>query len=165
MLKIIPVFILLFLVTSCIGSLTKIPASEKTIHASNELSGQTQQQLMDATKSWIEKYFTAHEELVAFGGLQEGTITGNGQIDYPCSWPECMTKGDSKVTFTMRVDVQDGLISTRFLNIQIFSPASGTDSAYRSGMTTQVWSKRDMAAIRPKLLELNNKLVTFLLKN
>ncbi|MDA3902442.1 MAG: DUF4468 domain-containing protein [Desulfuromusa sp.] len=153
------------LVTSCAGSLTKIPASEKKIHASSELPEQPQQQILDATRNWMEKYFTASAEPVAFEDRQEGIITGNGQIDYPCSWPECLTKGDWKVSFTMHIDAQDGLISTRFRNIQIFTPPSGSDSVYRSGMNVQVWSKRDMDAIRPKLLELNNKLVAFLLKS
>jgi hypothetical protein len=165
MLKIIPTFILLFFVVSCAGSLTKLPLSERTIHASKELPGQTQQQLLDATKSWIEKYFTAYEEPISFEDRQEGTISGNGLIAYPCSWLECLTKGDLKVTFTMRVDAQDGLIRTRFLNIQLSTPASGMDPVYRGGTNAPLWSKRDMDIVRPKLLELNDKLTTFLLRN
>ncbi|MDX2480272.1 MAG: hypothetical protein QNK24_08035, partial [Desulfuromusa sp.] len=62
-------------------------------------------------------------------------------------------------------DAQDKLVSTLFYNIEIYSPPSGSGSAYRSGMSVQVWSKHDMDAIRPKLLKLNNKLVAFLLEN
>ena len=165
MLKIIPTFILLLLLVSCAGSLTKLPLSERTIHTSKELPGQTQQQLLDATKFWIEKYFTAYEEPISSEDRQEGTISGNGLIDYPCSRLECITKGDLKVTFTMRVDAQDGLVRTRFLNIQLSEPASGIDPVYRGGTNTPLWSKRDMDMVRPKLLELNDKLINFLLRN
>lgn len=165
MLKIIPTFILLFFVVSCAGSLTKVPLSERTIHASNDLPGQTQQQLLSATKSWMEKYFTAREKPIAFEDRLEGTISGNGLIDYPCSWLECMTKGDLKVVFTMRIDAEDGLIHTRFLNVYLSTPAPGVDPVYRGGTTAPLWSERDMAAVAPKLLELNNKLVSFLLEN
>lgn len=164
MLKIIPI-LLFFLVTSCAGSLTRIPASEKTIHATSEVPGRTQQQLLDATRIWMEKYFTARAEPVVLEDWQEGTITAIGHIDYPCSWLECVTKGDWQVSFTMRVAVREGLIDTTFLDIQIFTPSSGLDSVYHGGMNGQVWSKRDMDAIRPQLLELNRVLAGFLLEN
>ncbi|WP_321365417.1 DUF4468 domain-containing protein [uncultured Desulfuromusa sp.] len=162
MLKTLLLILFLF-ITSCSGSLTRIPASEKIIHVTNEVQGRTQQQLLDMTRFWMEKYFTVHAEPVVLEDRQEGIITGIGHIDYPCSWVECVTKGDLQVSFTMRVDVQGEVINTTFLNVEIFTPSSGLDPVYQGGMNAQVWSKRDMDAIRPELLELNRALVDFLL--
>jgi len=163
--KYFPFLILILLMTSCAGSLTRIPASEKNIHITKELPGQTQQQLLVATKNWMEKYFTVRAEPIAFEDQEEGTITGNGQIDYPCSWPGCLTKGNWKVSFVMYIDAEDGIIRTWFRNIQIFSPSSDPNAVKNSGLNVPVWSKRDMDTIRPKLLELNRALVSYLNKS
>ncbi|MCD6580233.1 MAG: DUF4468 domain-containing protein [Desulfuromusa sp.] len=163
--KYFPFLILVLFVTSCAGSLTRIPASEKTIHMTKELPGQTQQQLLIATRNWMEKYFTVYAEPIAFEDREEGTITGNGEIDYPCSWPGCLTKGNWKVSFNMRIDAEDGIIRTWFRNIRIFSPPSDQNAVKSSGLNVSVWSKQDMDAIRPKLLELNRALINYLNKS
>ena len=129
--KYFPFLILILFVTSCAGSLTRIPASEKIIHITRELPGQTQQQILVATRNWMEKYFTTYVEPIVFEDREEGTITGNGEIDYPCSWPGCVTKGNWKVSFNMRIDAEDGIVRTWFRNIRIFSPPSDPNAVSR----------------------------------
>lgn len=160
--KYFPFLILILFITSCAGSLTRIPASEKNIHIASELPGQTQQQLLVATRNWMEKHFTVPAEPIAFEDQEEGTITGNGQIDYPCSWPGCLTKGNWKVSFVMHINAEDGIIRTWFRNIRIYSPPSDPNVVKSSGLNVAVWSKRDMDVIRPELLGLNRALVSYL---
>jgi uncharacterized protein YceK len=157
-LKHIIVIVFIILITGCAGSMTRIADSEKTIHVTNEIPGRTQQQILESTKQWMEKHFTAQPDPIAFADQNAGLMSGNGQIDYPCSWADCVTKGNWQVSFSMRIDAQDGVIKTSFRNIQLYSPESGPDR----GMNSPVWAKRDMDAIRPKLLELNRKLIQFL---
>ena len=160
--KYFPFLILILFVTSCAGSLTRIPASEKIIHMTRELPGQAQQQLLIGARHWMEKYFTAHAEPITFEDREEGMITGNGEIDYPCSWPGCLTKGSWKVSFVMRIDAEDGIIKTWFRNIRIFAPPSDPNTVRGSGLNVPVWSKQDIDAIRPKLLALNRALINYL---
>ena len=165
MLRYLPLIVLLALTAGCTGSFTRIAESEKTVHATAEVPGMSRERILSATRIWMEDNFVTQADPIAFEDRDEGSITGNGQIAYPCSWVGCLTKGDWNVSFAMRVDAQDGLIKTTFRNIQLASPASGVNPVYSSGMNAPVWSRRDMEAIRPKLLELQRELVNDLLAN
>ncbi len=161
--KYLPLIVLIVLVTGCAGSLTQISESEKTIKTSTAIPGQTQDQIFEATKIWMDKNLTSEKEAIEFENKEDGIIMANGQIDYPCSWVGCLTKSDWKVTFGMRVETADGIAKTTFRKILLTSPPPGPDPISTSGMNAPVWSERDMNAIRPLLLQLNNDLVSFLL--
>lgn len=148
-----------FFLSACSGSMTRIPESEKVISVRTELTGQTQKQVLAATRLWMEENFTAQADPITLEDWGEGRIVGHGQIDYPCSWIVCLSKGDWKVDFSMWVEAQDGLVVTTFRNIQLSSPSDGSTP----GMNAPLWSQRDMAAIRPQLLEINGELVKYLI--
>lgn len=158
MLRKMTYIVFILLLWGCSGGLTPAPNSEKTIHVVVDIPPQPQKTLLTDTKVWMEKYFTAESDPILYHDPSEGTIVGNGQISYPCSWVLCATKGDWRVSFEMYVRVQTTDIETVFRNIQLISPSSGD----RSGMVGPVWSQRDMNAIRPKLMEMNQGLIRYL---
>ena len=158
MLRNITYIVLILLLGGCSGGLTPAPNSEKTINVVVDIPSQTKMTLLADTKVWMEKYFTAESDPVLYRDPSEGVIVGNGQINYPCSWILCATKGDWRVSFEMHVRIQATDIETIFRNIQLISPSSEN----RSGMVGPVWSQRDMNAIRPKLMELHQGLIRYL---
>ncbi len=165
MLKYIPLIVLLVFVTGCAGGLTQISESEKTIKIFTEVPGLAKEQIVALTRNWMEENFTSQAAPIVAEDMDAGMITGKGQLDYPCSWLSCLTKGDWNVYFDMRIEAQDGIVKTTFRNIHLSSPSEESDPAYSSGMHAPVWSKRDMDAIRPLLTELNNELVNDLREN
>ncbi len=162
MLKYLPLVLTIILLSGCAGGLTRIPDSEKTIQASSDIKGKNQLQLFGATKDWMEENFTSEKGPIAFEDIQEGTVIGNGQLDYPCSWLSCLTKSNWKVLFSMKVSAQPGLVNTSFRDIQLASPPASGGADFSHGMVAPVWSRRDMDAIRPLLLKLHRDLTVFL---
>lgn len=151
--------VLLFLfVGGCTGGFTPVPGSDKTIHVAADMPAQTKQTLLADTKIWMEKYFTDDAEPILYHDPSEGVIVGSGQVDYPCSWLVCTTKGHWRVSFEMHVRMQVSEIETVFRNLQIISPSPDG----HTGMVGPVWSQRDMDAIRPKLLERHQDLMRYL---
>ena len=161
MLKHLFLIMIVVFLSACSGSMTRIPESDKIISVRTELAGQTQRQILAATRLWMEENFTAQADPITLEDWGEGRIVGHGQIDYPCSWIVCLSKGDWKVDFSMWVEAQDGVLITTFRNIQLSSPPSGA----AAGMNAPLWSQHDMDAIRPKLLEMNGDFVNELMAN
>jgi len=158
MMKKTMMILLLVVMTACSGSFTRIPEADKTLRMSADIAGLTQAQIIQKTQTWMEKEFTAYLNPILSDDRDEGKIIGRGQIAYPCSWVGCISKENWKVAFDMYVKSADGSMESLFRNIQLLSPPSGASS----GMTSPVWSKRDMDAIRPELVKLNQSLIRFL---
>lgn len=148
--------------SGCSGGMTRIPDSERVIRVKSEIPGQEQLELFGDSKSWMEKNFISVKGPIVFEDIQEGTVTGHGQLDYPCSWLSCLTKSDYKVLFAMKVDARQGMIMTTFHNIELSSQPDFDTTEFGRGMTSPVWSRRDMDAIRPLLLKMNQDLVRYL---
>lgn len=163
MLKYLSLVLLTVLFTGCAGSFTRIDDSEKIIQATTEIPGLDRTQVLTASRLWMEENFTALDQPITNVDTAAGTLTGSGQIAYPCSAISCVTKGDWIVTFALLVEARHGLVKTTFYDIQLSSPPSGSDPVGRGGMSSPVWSKRDMDAIRPQLQELKRDLVDYLL--
>lgn len=149
---------LLVVMTACSGSFTRIPESEKSIRITSAVPGLTQDRIMQKTETWMEQELTAYAAPILADDRDDGKIMGRGQIKYPCSGAGCISKGGWKVAFDMYVKAVDGSVETLFRNIRLLSPPSGSSP----GMTSPVWSQRDMEAIRPELVKLNRSLTGFL---
>lgn len=151
------ILLLMIVLSGCSGGLTPVHDSDRSIKQSVDLPDQTKKTILPATRVWMEKYFTAAEQPIDHIDPAEGVIVGSGQIDYPCSWASCVTKGDWDVQFKLFVRVSDGRIEMIYRNLELVAPSgNGTP-----GMVGPVWSQRDMDLIRPELLKLNRRLVGF----
>lgn len=148
----------LFLLSGCSGSLTRVPEGERNIRLHKEFPSQSGDEIFSATQHWMEDNFTAQKEPIRRVVPEEGRIIGYSQIPYPCGALSCVTKNGWLVVFEMQVDARDGAIETVFRQIAMTSPPSVVDPDYDSGLLSPVWSQRDLAAIRPQLVQLNEEL-------
>lgn len=159
MLRIVALFFVVLFFSGCAGSFTRISNSEKTISAHGEVPGQTREQLFGGTKVWMTEHFADLDKPIIDEDYRAAVVVGNGQIDYPCSLLGCLTKSDWKVVFMMKVNADKEGIETTFWNITLQSSSPDRDGMYGQGMASPVWSKRDMNAIRPMLLDLHSQLL------
>ena len=148
----------LFFLAACSGSFTHIPESDKIIDLTTALPGRSEKQIFEGAYQWMQENFTLPEEPISLVVPEEGSLIGHGRIPYPCSRLTCLTKGDWSVDFDMQVDAEPQGMLTTFRNIELTSPPSGQDPVNNGGMSSPVWSERDMNAVRPLLIELNDEL-------
>ncbi len=156
--KLTVLILLSVLLNACAGSFTRIPEADKSVKVTAAIAQFEREKVFVRIADWMEINFTAAAQPIVSADREEGRIVGAGQIKYPCAWAGCFGKGDWQVAFTMRVVIADGTVSTSFRDIRLLSPPVGTNP----GMSSPVWSKRDMDAIRPRLLELNRSLISSL---
>lgn len=158
MMKKLLLILMAIIVTACSGSFSPVPEADKVIRINSEVAGLTQALIIDRTLIWMERELNAYPDPIIAADREDGKIIGRQQIEYPCSGAGCIAKGDWTVAFEMYVKAADNSVETRFLNIRLLSPPTGSNP----GMSSPVWSKRDMDAIRPLLLTLNRELIGFL---
>ena len=123
-----------------------------------EVPDQTRDQVFSAARMWIAENFKSAKAVIEYENRDEGTIIGNGVVQYPCKGMACMLKADWTVPFTMRVDTKDGKFRLTFTNIHLAWPAR-----YSSGIRTDaadfpVRRQSDMDIIRPKLLAMGDEI-------
>src|SRR5271169_7225778 len=122
--KLILGMIPLFL-AGCAG-LQPIADTDRTFERVVEAPSYSKEQIFDGTKIWISENFKSAKAVLEYENKNDGTIIGNGIINYPCSGIECMGTGDWKVPFTMRVDIKDKKFRLTFSNLSLtYPPAQG----------------------------------------
>lgn len=144
-----------------LASAKRSPLTEedRTIVQVFEVPGYTKDQVYSAARMWIAENFKSAKAVIEYENRDEGTIIGNGIINYPCGGAfSCMAKADWTVPFTMRVESKDGRFRLTFTNVHLAWPAS-----YGSGIVTPahdgpVNQRSDMEKIGPELLKLGERI-------
>jgi hypothetical protein len=157
-LSVVLLMLLLLMLAGCSGCLTKVPEGDRIIRLNKELPGKTQEEIFSAAEQWMEETFTVLADPIQLVIPEEGVIVGRNQIPYPFSALSAVTRGGWLVVFEMQVNATDGVIQTVFREIALISPPSAADPLADSGMLSPVWSQRDLATIRPQLVQLNEDL-------
>lgn len=150
--------LILVLLSGCGGGLTPVAPTQRSVRAAAAIPTAPGDAVFRMTQEWMTRTFTSSPEPIRFADRESGILTAVGQIDYPCSWLDCMTKGDWRVGFQMNVTLKPGRLETVFRDLELLSPPFATDLS-GGGMRGPVWSQRDMDAIRPQLLQLHAELV------
>lgn len=80
-----------------------------------DATGHAQEEIYRSAKIWIAESFRSAKAVIEYDNEQEGTIIGNGLIQYPCKGAlECLGKPDWKVSFTLRIDTKPDKFRTVF---------------------------------------------------
>jgi hypothetical protein len=156
--RFLAVLLLLTLLPGCSGSLTRVPEGERIVRLHKEFPGMTETAIFSATQRWMEDNFTVLKDPISLVVPEEGRVVGRSQIPYPCSMLSCINKNGWLVVFEMQVDASDGVMQTVFRRLALTSPPSVADPDYDSGLLSPVWLERDLNAIRPQLVLLNEEL-------
>lgn len=153
-------FALIAILSGCApGAMTPVQEADKTVSQVYEVPGFTKDQIFTATKVWIAETFRSAKAVTEYENQQEGTLIGNGVINYPCSGMDCLAKSDWRVPFTMRVDTKDGKFRLTFTNIRLaWSGSYNTTVGYMPAHEGPVQMQNDMDAIKPKLLAFGDQL-------
>lgn len=144
----------LFLVLLFVGC-TKILDADRTLESVYEAPSMTKDQIYSLTKIWIAENFRSAKAVIEYDNKEEGTLIGNGVINYPSSGFDSMIKGDWKATFTMRVDVKDNKFKLTFSNIGLILPGQAGARPYDG----PVGQKSDLDKIKAKLQTLGPEIV------
>lgn len=156
------VSLLLLLVPNLADAKRPAPLTEEetTFSQVYEAPGLTKDQLFAASKMWIAQNFESADAVIEYEDKDEGTILGNGNMQYPCGRGfSCMVKADWRTRFTMKVETKDGKIRLTFSNIRLTWPAS-----YSSGISTPaanlpIRDRADLDKIKPELLKFGDQIV------
>jgi hypothetical protein len=125
---------------------------QKPVEQVFEAPGHTKEQIYGAAKIWIAETFRSAKAVIEYDNEDEGTIIGNGLMQYPCRGFECLAKSDWKVRFTIRIDTKDDKFRLTFSNVNLVWAAS-----YGSGIATPahdgpIYSNKDREKIGAALL-------------
>lgn len=150
----------LFSATATAATLTE---EQRTIVQVFEAPGADKLTIYTAGRQWIAENFRSAKAVIEYESKDEGTIIGNGVMNYPCAsaW-ECLGKPDWKVPFTMRLEAKDERFRLTFTNIHLFWPPGVNAGIRQPGHDSPVTSPKDMAKIKPKLLEFGEDIKTSL---
>ncbi|MDC7708381.1 DUF4468 domain-containing protein [Vogesella indigofera] len=154
------IFITISLLTGC-ASMQYEPVSEndRTITTIIEANGLKKEKIFNGTKIWIAENFKSAKQVIEYENKEDGTIIGNGVINYPCQGGmDCIVKADWKVPFTVRVDTKDEKFRLTFTNINLSWPASYNSGILSPAYNGPVHNKYDLDVIKPKLLNFGNEI-------
>lgn len=148
---------------ACVQASAKRPEplteADRTVVQVFEAPGYTKDQVYSAARMWIAQNFKSAKAVIEYENKDEGVIIGNGNMAYPCSGMKCMLTSDWRVPFTMKVETKEGRLRLTFTNIHLAWPprySSGISSPAHDG---PVQNRKDLDAIRPRLLELGDQIV------
>lgn len=151
---------LVVVVSGCAG-MQPVSEADRTFNAVFEVPDSSKDKIFTATKIWIAENFRSAKSVIEYENKEEGTLIGNGVIPYPCSGLECVAKADWSVPFTLRVDIKDQKFKLTFSNIKLsWPPSYNSTFGAQSGHDGPVSQQGDLDAIKPKLLDFGNELIT-----
>lgn len=108
---------------------------------------------------WIAETFKSAKAVIEYENKNDGTIIGNGVIDYPCEGLECFGTSRWRVPFTMRVDTKDDRFRLTFTNVNLELPPP-----YYTAGGSPVTLQGDWDAIKPRLLAFGDQLASSISK-
>lgn len=126
---------------------------QRTLAQVFDAPGHDKAAIYTAGRQWIAENFKSAKAVIEYESKDDGTIIGNGNINYPCAsaW-ECLGKPDWTVPFTMRLEAKDERFRLTFSNIRLHWPAKINAGIRQPEFDGPVRSAKDMDKIRPKLL-------------
>lgn len=143
------------ILASCAG-MQPVSETDRTFERVFNVPNHSRDQIYTSIKIWIAENFRSAKSVIELDSKEDGVIIGNGVIPYPCSAMNCLTKGNWKVPFTMRVDIKDYKFKIRFSNIKLSWPASYSSGILSPAYYGPVNSQGDMDVIKPALLKLGD---------
>lgn len=143
-----------------------VSESDRTITSIIEAKGLRKERIFTGTRIWIAENFKSAKQVIEYENKEDGTIIGNGMINYPCQGGmDCLVKADWKVPFTMRVDTKDEKFRLTFTNINLSWPASYNSGIFSPAYNGPVHNKYDLDVIKPNLLKFGNEITHSLNEN
>lgn len=163
--RVIVVLIGLLLSGCAAGQYSQIKEEDKTISNVYEAPGFAKDALYEKVKIWITQNFKSAKAVIEYDNKADGTVIGNGSVNYPCSGIMCMSQSGWMVPFQMKVDMKDNKFKVTFTNIRISTTASTTMYGTFPASEREIWQQSDYDLIKPILLNFGNDIKTSLAKN
>ncbi len=174
--KSVLVIIAAFWLSGCAG-VRALPPEQLAVRQVLDVPGMTKERLYAKSKLWIARNFKPFKAIWLYRGRtapvleyeneKEGILIATGAANYPntsYSWTEGY-KNYWEVTFTMEEDIKDGGVMVTFDNLGIYVPQIWCQNRYGGWMGAYdkpLTAAEDMAAVRPVLTSLAEKLGEFL---
>lgn len=136
---------------------------QRTLVQVYDAPGHDKAAIYTAGRQWIAENFKSAKAVIEYESQADGTIIGNGNINYPCAsaW-ECLGKPDWTVPFTMRLEAKDERFRLTFSNIRLHWPAKINAGIRQPEFDGPVRSAKDMDKIKPKLMIFGDEIRTSL---
>lgn len=136
---------------------------QRTLVQVFDAPGHDKAAIYTAGRQWIAENFKSAKAVIEYESKDDGTIIGNGNINYPCAsaW-ECVGKPDWTVPFTMRLEAKDERFRLTFSNIRLHWPAKINAGIRQPEYDAPVRSTKDMDKIKPKLMMFGKEISTSL---
>jgi len=144
------------LMFGCVGT-KPIPESEKgPIEYVIEVQGFEKNYIYDTIRMWIAENFKSAKAVIEYTNKENGTIIGNGSMEYLCQGMECFAIAYNGLTssafFTMRVDIKDNKIRLIFMNLRYSI----------GGHPYQPFSEKARIAHKPKFLAFGDEIKLYI---
>jgi hypothetical protein len=135
-------------------------SEELTVQNISDITGKSKNQIFSATKIWIAENFKSAKSVIENEDKEAGTIIGNANIKYPCDGVfSCMSKGDWKLEFTMKIDTKEQKLRITFFNLNKSWPPSAGYPAAKYPV-----KEDEMEVIKPALIALSDSLSDSVIK-
>jgi hypothetical protein len=140
------------LLSALIAGCVPIPLrpDEQTFTYIVEIPNTSKDRIFSGARTWIAQTFRSAKAVIQYENTADGTLVGNGIIDYPCSGFDCVGKQNWLAPFTVTLDVKDNKARASFSNLRVVYPASHVVPAGDRPVAYQ----DEMAAIKPALIRM-----------
>jgi hypothetical protein len=162
------VLLIALLVGGCAAN-RPMPAEEAIIRTEIEVPGLSNRQIFDKSKEWIIRNLFSKENIIEVADRNSGIIVANGYIDYPATGKlESIEKIQYTISFAMREKIRDSGVTITFSDLEVYIPKSYRHSRfwnmeeYSDGYSVPLRERSDYLAARKGLLEIANRLGTYL---
>ncbi|ABW68752.1 DUF4468 domain-containing protein [Desulfosudis oleivorans] len=153
--KLFIIFLSCIFLFSCVFA-TQRQECEKTFFKVFEAPGYTKDQIYKGMKIWVAENFRSAKSVVELDEPEQGLLIGNGVVSYPCKGMGCLSVGEWRVPFTMRIDVKDNKFRLSFSNLQISAQGYAEQPIYYQAHVDK---------IKPVLLAFGDEIITALNQN
>lgn len=158
------VFLFSIGLTGCAMSPVEMPVNQSDLVFSQvyEAPGIAKEAIYEGSLKWMAENFKSAKSVIEYQNSGDGTVIGNGTINYPCDGFDCVAKASWRVKFTMKIETKDGRFKTDFKNLLIDMPA--TTSAFGSypDMEVPIRLQGDLNAVKPQLLKIGKEIAASL---
>lgn len=111
----------LFAMTGCAAP-QAMPVWDFPISNSIGLDGLGRERGFDLTRLWLERHLYSSGPIIEYANREEGVIVANGDIDYPASGSEEITRIQYTISFRVRAEVSAERLELEFADLLINVP-------------------------------------------
>jgi hypothetical protein len=146
------------LVCSGCAGMERVKEEDKSFSQVYEVPGKTKDVIYEKTKIWIAQNFKSAKSVLEYENKVDGTIIGNGIVQYPCEGLACVGQSDWMMPFTMKVDVKEDKFRLTFSNLRIAWPAKTDTLGFHSASDHEMWQQGDYEKAKRVLFQFGDEI-------